>query len=119
VDAVVVMSSPTFHQMPIVSDARPQQMPAGRAMGWLAFLMGMAWPRLTILAFWIFSDLLGDAYDGAVVPVLGFLLLPWTTMTYAVVWSISADAVAGPEWIAVAVALLADLATWALVRLLR
>ena len=87
-------------------------MPAGQVMGWFFWLNGMLWPRVTIIAFWIFSDLVGDAYDSAVVPVLGFFLLPWTTMTYAIFWGVASDSVNGIEWAPVAVAFLLDLLTW-------
>jgi hypothetical protein len=39
-------------------------------------------------------------------------LLPWTTLTYAFMWSISSDRVAGWEWIVVAFALLIDFVFW-------
>ncbi len=85
---------------------------AGRVMGWVFFCGAMFWPRAGILAFWIFSDLLGRAYDGWIVPVLGSLLLPWTTLTYAMMWGVSSDRVAGVEWLAVAFALLLDVLTY-------
>ena len=66
------------------------------------------------------SDLLGDAYDSAALPIIGFLVLPWTTFAYAAMWGISSDGVHGWEWIAVAIALITDLVTWLVTaRLLR
>jgi hypothetical protein len=109
----------TFHQLPTVSGAHAAEMTTGRAMGWLGLLFGAAWPRLVIVAFWLFSDLLGDAYDGWVVPVAGFVLLPWTTMTYALMWGLSSSAVTGAEWVAVVAAVLLDLLTWVAARALR
>jgi hypothetical protein len=109
----------SFHQLPHVSSAHAQPMSSGRAMAWLTFLIAMSWPRLTIIAFWIFSDIVGDAYDGWVVPVLGFLLLPWTTMAYALMWGISSDVVSGAEWAVVALALAVDALTWVGARALR
>lgn len=84
---------------------------AGRAMGWLFFISSLLWPRVGILAFWVFSNLLGRAYDGWVLPVLGFLLLPWTTIAYALMWGLSSDRVVGAEWLVVALALLVDVIT--------
>ena len=52
--------------------------------------------------------LLGDAFGGWVIPALGFLLLPWTTLTYSCVWAIGSDTVSGWEWIGLAIALLVD-----------
>ncbi|MDX6589541.1 MAG: hypothetical protein QOI84_815 [Solirubrobacterales bacterium] len=45
-------------------------------------------------------------------PLLGFFLLPWTTLAYAVMWS-SSDRVQGFEWFIVVLAFLADLASYA------
>ncbi|MGB7588044.1 MAG: hypothetical protein WBM00_04985, partial [Solirubrobacterales bacterium] len=43
-----------------------------------------------------------------IVPLLGFFLLPWTTLAYAVMWS-SSDRVSGFEWFIVVLAFLVDL----------
>ena len=58
------------------------------------------WPRLFILGFAIFSwDLLIDAFSGWVVWVAGFFVLPWTTITYMMMWGIYSDRVYGVEWV--------------------
>ena len=91
----------------------------GRALGWLTVLSMMAWPRLFLLGFWIFGDLVGKAIHSSAVCVLGFLLLPTTTFAYAVMWGVSSDRVSGAEWIVVGIAFLVDLGVWAgLARLL-
>jgi hypothetical protein len=41
------------------------------------------------------------------VPFLGFFLLPWTTLAYAVMWS-SSESVHGFEWFIVVLAFLID-----------
>ncbi len=61
---------------------------------------------------WLFSDLLSRAFDGALVPLLGFFLLPWTTLAYAVMWS-SSNGVVGFEWFIVVLAFLFDLGSLA------
>ena len=94
-------------------------MSPGRIMGWLFLCSSLFWPRAGIAAFWVFSDLLGRAYDGWVVPVVGFVLLPWTTIGYALMWGLSSDRVAGLEWLVVACALLVDVLTYAGGRALR
>jgi hypothetical protein len=53
-------------------------------VGCFAFVVGLATPRLVMLVLWIFTDYLGRAYEGVVLPMLGFFLLPTTTLTYAV-----------------------------------
>lgn len=41
-------------------------------------------PRLIIFLMWLFTNYLARAYDGAwILPLLGFFLLPWTTLAYA------------------------------------
>ena len=69
--------------------------------------------RLAILALWIFMDLLGDAYDSWILPVVGFFLVPWATLTFSFMWMIGSDKVSGWEWIVVALALLVDYVFWA------
>ena len=61
---------------------------------------------------WLFTDLLSRAFDGWIVPFLGFFLLPWTTLAYAVMWSTS-DGVDGLEWFIVVLAFLFDLGAYA------
>jgi hypothetical protein len=92
--------------------ARPDYMTWGRIVGWMLLLFMMFWPRLFLIGFWIFSDLVGDALDGWVIPVLGFFLLPTTTLAYAIMWSVSSDVVSGGEWVVVGLAFLVDLLIW-------
>ena len=46
-------------------------------------------------------------------PFLGFLLLPWTTLAYAVMWASGGNDVAGFEWFIVILAFLFDLGAYA------
>jgi hypothetical protein len=90
----------------------PVRMTGGRAMAWLLWFSSLLWPRLFIVGFWIFGSQLGDAFDSWVVPALGFVIAPWTTVAYALMWGLSSDKVAGVEWVVVGVAIAMDLATW-------
>jgi hypothetical protein len=81
-------------------------------VGCLAVLLALISPRLALFAVWLFSDLLDRAFESWLVPLLGFFLLPWTTLAYALLWS-SADRVFGFEWFLVGLAFLADLASYA------
>jgi hypothetical protein len=81
-------------------------------VGCLIVLFAFISPRLALFALWLFSDLLSRAFDSWFVPLLGFFLLPWTTLAYAVMWS-SSDRVYGFEWFIVVLAFLADLASYA------
>ena len=46
-------------------------------------------------------------------PLLGFFLLPWTTLAYAVMWSVGTDRVYGIEWAFVLLAFFVDLGSYA------
>jgi hypothetical protein len=52
---------------------------------------------------------LDRAYDSWIVPLLGFFLLPWTTLAYAVMWVAGTNGVNGFEWFIVILAFLFDL----------
>ena len=82
-------------------------------MGCLVVLLAFLSPRLALFAIFLFSDLLSRAFDSWFVPLLGFFLLPWTTLAYAVMWSTSTNEVAGFEWFIVILAFLVDLGSYA------
>ena len=79
----------------------------------LVALLALVSPRLALFAIFLFSDLLGDAFDSWLVPLLGFFLLPWTTLAYAVMWASSTNQVSGFEWFIVILAFLIDLGAYA------
>jgi len=80
-------------------------------VGCFVVLFALISPRLALFAVWLFSGLLSRAYDAWIVPFIGFFLLPWTTLAYAVMWD-SSERVHGFEWFIVAIAFLADLAPY-------
>ena len=75
-------------------------------------LLALLSPRLALFALWLFSNLLDRAYDGFLVPLLGFFLLPWTTLAYAVMWAAGSNQVDGFEWFIVVLAFLVDISSW-------
>jgi hypothetical protein len=81
-------------------------------IGCLAIILALISPRLALFAIWLFSDLLSRAFDSWLVPLLGFFLLPWTTLAYAVMWS-SQNRVNGFEWFIVVLGFAFDLASHA------
>ena len=83
------------------------------------FVLGvlMVWPRLVILGFaGVDSGLMRGAFEGWVAAAVGFVVLPWTTLAYATMWSISSNEVTGFEWAAVGVTVLLDLWAWSAFR---
>ena len=89
-------------------------------VGWVGlFLLSVlvVWPRIVILGFAVVdSGLMRGAFDGWVAAVVGFVVLPWTTLAYATMWSISSNEVTGFEWVFVGVALLIDIWAWSAFR---
>ena len=46
------------------------------------------------------------------IPLIGFFLLPWTTLAYAAMWVAGNNGVTGFEWFIVILAFLADLSSY-------
>ena len=84
-----------------------------RRMACLLALLALISPRLVLFLLWVFDDVIGRAIDGWIVPVLGFFLLPWTTLAYVAFWDWGAGAtVEGFEWFFVVLAFLFDLGSY-------
>ncbi len=52
-------------------------------MGCLVALLGLAAPRFVLALLWLFTDYLDRAFESGWWPLLGFFLLPTTTLAYA------------------------------------
>ena len=52
-------------------------------MGCLVLIVLLAFPRVALVLLFLFSNYLQRAYHGLILPVLGFLFLPLTTLVYA------------------------------------
>jgi hypothetical protein len=79
----------------------------------LAVLLALIGPRVALIGVAIFSNVISRAFDGILLPLLGFFLLPWTTLAYAVMWDVGTHEVRGFEWFVVILAFLADLGSYA------
>jgi hypothetical protein len=53
----------------------------------LLTLIILAFPRVALVLLWLFSNYLDRAYHGLLIPLLGFIFLPITTIAYA--WMIN------------------------------
>jgi hypothetical protein len=49
----------------------------------LLVILMVSFPRLVLVAMWLMSTILDRAYHGMVIPLLGFIFLPITTIAYA------------------------------------
>jgi hypothetical protein len=80
-------------------------------VGCLGFIFGLATPRVVMVILWIFTDYLGRAYDGIILPLLGFFFLPTTTLTYAIAEN-ETGGLRGWGLVLVIVGVLFDLGIW-------
>ena len=63
----------------------------------LVVLLALISPRLALVAMWLFSNILSRSFDSWIVPLIGFFVLPWTTLAYAGMWSAGTNQVSGFE----------------------
>ena len=68
-------------------------------------------PRLVLLFLWLFTARVSAAFEGILIPLLGFLFLPFTTLAYVLVWDIQVG-VSGGAWLIVVGGLVFDLGTY-------
>ncbi len=67
-------------------------------------------PRAAIFVWWLVDPVRwAVAFDSFLWPLVGFLLLPWTTLMYLIVVP---GGVTGLDWLWIAIAFVLDLATW-------
>jgi hypothetical protein len=71
-------------------------------------ILGIAFPRAVLLLLFLLTDFLSRAYHGILVPLLGFLFLPLTTLVYA--WVINSGGSAqGVYLVAIIICIMVDL----------
>jgi hypothetical protein len=70
-------------------------------------LLAFLGPRLVIFLLWLFTNYLTRAFDAVLLPLLGFLFLPWTTIAWAIAQN-EFGGVSGVGLLIVALGFLAD-----------
>jgi hypothetical protein len=79
-------------------------------MGCLLVLLTAISPRLVIFLFWLARPVQFDlAFGGPILPLLGIVFLPFTTLMYVLVYTPRVGLV-GSDWLWVGLALVADIA---------
>jgi hypothetical protein len=48
---------------------------------WIVVAFAFA-PRAALVLMWLFTDQISASFGGRVLPLIGFFLMPWTTLTY-------------------------------------
>ncbi len=74
----------------------------------LLLILFVAFPRIALALLFFFSNYLQRAYHGLLLPLLGFLFLPLTTLVYA--WMVNTgQPMAGINLIILLIAVIVDL----------
>jgi UDP-N-acetylmuramyl pentapeptide phosphotransferase/UDP-N-acetylglucosamine-1-phosphate transferase len=74
----------------------------------LLLIVFLAFPRIALVLLFLFSNYLQRAYHGLLLPLLGFLFLPLTTLAYA--WMTNArQPIAGMNLLILILAVVIDL----------
>ena len=79
-------------------------------MGCFILLIGIIWPRITLVLLWLFTNYSTQAFQTYLWPILGFCFLPTTTLGYELAknWA-SGGQLTGLWWLLPALGLLHDL----------
>jgi hypothetical protein len=73
----------------------------------LLTLVVLMFPRVILVLMWLFSNYLDRAYHGLIIPLLGFIFLPITTIVYA--WMVNSGLpIAGFNLVILIIAVLLD-----------
>jgi hypothetical protein len=71
-------------------------------------------PRLLLIFLWIARpNLMGQAFETFLLPLLGFIFLPFTTLMWVLLWTGSNGSISGFDWVWLGIAVLLDLGHWA------
>lgn len=79
----------------------------------LAMLAGVA-PRLVLILMWIVGDRINAAFDTVIIPILGIIFAPYTTIFYVLVWN-PVTGVSGWDWVWIGLGVVLDLMHWGLI----
>jgi hypothetical protein len=69
-------------------------------------------PRFALFLTWIFTNLVDRAFSGFLLPLIGLIFLPWTTLFYVFAYA-PVDGVTGIGWLFVALGFFFDISAYA------
>ena len=76
----------------------------------LVGLSALFFPRVILFLVWLLGNgWLQESYQTVLWPVLGFFLMPLTTLAYAVAWHMGGGTIEGPGVVILIIAVLVDL----------
>ena len=77
-------------------------------MGCLFALVAGFFPRVALVIVWITTNYVDRAFDSWILPLLGLIFLPFTTLIYALSW-VPGTHLGNGRWLWVAIAFLFEL----------
>jgi hypothetical protein len=82
-------------------------------VGCLFAMMAGFFPRFALFILWVARPSMVDAaFDGFILPVLGIIFLPFTTLIYVVLYTPRVG-VTGWDWLWIGLAVMCDISHWA------
>jgi hypothetical protein len=81
-------------------------------MGCLFAIGAGFFPRIALVVLWIATDLVDRAFSTWVIPLLGLIFLPFTTLIYAIAW-VPGVHLGNGRWVWVALAFVIELMGYA------
>lgn len=75
---------------------------------WLIIAFAFA-PRVALVLMWLFNDRISQAFGGILLPLIGFFLLPWTTLAFVL---LAPGGIGALDAVILVIALLADLGAY-------
>jgi hypothetical protein len=84
-------------------------------LGCLFALIAALSPRLGLFLLWLFTPWVDRAFAGFVLPLLGLIFLPWTTLLYVLV-DVAPGGIHVAGWILIGLGVVVDLNAYAQTR---
>lgn len=81
-------------------------------MGCLFALISILSPRLGLLLLWLFTNYVDRAFAGFILPLLGLIFAPWTTLMYVLV-DVAPGSIHIAGWILIGIGAVLDLSSYA------
>ena len=81
-------------------------------MGCLFAMFAGFFPRIALVVIWIATDLVDRAFSTGIIPLLGLIFLPFTTLIYAIAW-VPGVHLGNGRWVWVAIAFTIELIGYA------
>ena len=81
-------------------------------MGCLFAMFAGFFPRIALVVIWIATDLVDRAFTTWLIPLLGLIFLPFTTLIYAIAW-VPGVHLGNGRWVWVAIAFVIELVGYA------